>query len=213
MLFRKTTASRLRPIHPSRKGMNSMNGNASSSNTFDTTALPLILIFEGGFTDDPKDRGGRTNKGITQRVYDKYRQLKTLSLSDVAAIADDEVRDIYFNEFWLPSQCDKMPDKIATVVFDSSVNNGQTRSIKTLQRAIGATVDGIIGKETLSKIQTIDSLAMAHDFLTTKENYYRAIVQNDPTQQKFLKGWLRRVSFVRSFIDGSKTLAQIKAAW
>jgi lysozyme family protein len=213
MSFRDPQASRPRLILHSRIGKKSMNQNASSPNAFDTTALPLILIFEGGFTDNPSDRGGRTNKGVTQRVYDKYRQTKNLSVGDVAAIADDEVRDIYFNEFWLPSQCDKMPDKVSTVVFDSSVNNGQTRSIKTLQRAIGATVDGVIGKETLSKITTMDSLTVAHDFLMTKENFYRAIVQNDPTQQKFLNGWLRRVSFLRSFIDGSKTLAQIKAAW
>lgn len=36
-------------------------------------ALPFVLRWEGGFVDDPDDRGGLTNKRVIQRVYDAYR--------------------------------------------------------------------------------------------------------------------------------------------
>ena len=37
-------------------------------------SLQLVLAHEGGFVNHPKDPGGATNKGITQKVYDTYRK-------------------------------------------------------------------------------------------------------------------------------------------
>jgi lysozyme family protein len=106
-----------------------------------------------------------------------------------------------------------MPDKVATVVFDSSVNSGQGRSIKTLQKSVGAHIDGIIGPETISMLKDFDDLVLTTSFLDNKEKFYRAIVANDPTQEEFLGGWLRRVSFLRDFVNGVKTLEQIRKSW
>ena len=106
-----------------------------------------------------------------------------------------------------------MPPKVSTVVFDSSVNCGQARSIMTVQKAIGAKVDGIIGSETLSKIKGLDPTILANSFLDNKVVFYKALVQQDATQQLFLSGWLRRVQFLRDFVNGVKTLGQIKASW
>ncbi len=33
-------------------------------------ALRFVSRWEGGLSDDPNDRGGRTMRGVTQRVYD-----------------------------------------------------------------------------------------------------------------------------------------------
>jgi len=181
--------------------------------TFSTVVLPLTLIFEGGFSDNPSDHGGRTNKGIIQVVYDKYRIKKGLPPADVKDITNDEVRDIYYNDYYLASQCDKMPEKLSVVVFDTSVNSGPGRSIKTLQQAIGAHVDGVIGQETLSKLKSYDPMALANSFLTARNVFYNKIVENDPTQQVFLKGWLRRWGFVRDYVNGVKTLDQIRKEW
>lgn len=180
---------------------------------FESTALPLVLIFEGSFSADPADRGGRTNRGITQTVYDKYRLNKNLSTSDVRNISDMEVADIYLNSYWLPSKCDQMSDKLGLVVFDSSVNNGQGRSIKFLQQSMGIKTDGIIGLETISKMDRVDQDQLANTFLSNRVNFYQAIVNRDPTQTKFLKGWLRRINFLRDFISGVKTLDQIRTTW
>jgi lysozyme family protein len=58
-------------------------------------ALPFILRWEGGFVDDPDDRGGRTNKGVTQAVYQAWRADQGLPGQDVRQINDQEVASIW----------------------------------------------------------------------------------------------------------------------
>ena len=36
-------------------------------------SLPLVLANEGGYVNHPADRGGATNKGVTQASFDVYR--------------------------------------------------------------------------------------------------------------------------------------------
>jgi lysozyme family protein len=180
---------------------------------FDDQALPLILIFEGGFTDDPADKGGATSHGIIQTEYNSYLNKKGLPPQSVKYISDIQVHDIYLNDYWLVAKCDKMPGNFSVAVFDTAVNNGVGRSTITLQRAIGAVPDGIIGPETLSKLAAMDVKTVGNKFLDAKIAFYNACVQHDSTQQKFLGGWLRRVQFVRDYINGVKNLAQIKATW
>ena len=51
-------------------------------------ALAFVLRWEGGFVNDPNDHGGRTNKGVTQRVYDAWRASQGQLAADVAKISD-----------------------------------------------------------------------------------------------------------------------------
>ena len=53
-------------------------------------ALDFVLEVEGGYTNDPVDRGGATNKGILQRVYDRYRKAEGLRPADVRRILNME---------------------------------------------------------------------------------------------------------------------------
>ena len=51
-------------------------------------SLPFILRWEGGFVDHPADRGGATNKGVTQRVYDAWRARQGQAPQSVRLIED-----------------------------------------------------------------------------------------------------------------------------
>ena len=65
-------------------------------------ALKFVLRWEGGFVDHPNDPGGRTNKGVTQKVYDSWRQRQGQPVRDVKAIDDAEVISIYRGDYWVP---------------------------------------------------------------------------------------------------------------
>lgn len=187
--------------------------NLADDKYFDGVALPLVLVFEGLYSDVKNDYGGRTMKGITQKEYDSFRMRQGLSSQSVKDIQDEEVRYIYYHDYWLASSCQVMPQKLAYCVFDTSVNSGLSRSIKILQKSVEVKIDGVLGDETLKKMNTMDSELIYKIFLDNREQRYRDIVAADSTQEKFLSGWLRRVTFIRAFLSGAKTLVQIKKEW
>jgi lysozyme family protein len=111
-------------------------------------AMPFILRWEGGFVDHPNDPGGRTNKGVTQRVYTAWRARRSLPPQDVKFITDAEVKEIYEGDYWLPPRCNQLPTKLDLVQFDTAVNMGVGRAVRFLQGAVGCGVDGQFGPGT-----------------------------------------------------------------
>jgi lysozyme family protein len=99
-------------------------------------ALAFVLKVEGGYTNDPVDRGGATNKGILQRLYDTYRKAEGLRPADVRRILDIEVEEIYRDAYLLEGDCDRMAWPVSLVHFDACVNTGVTQAAKFLQRSV-----------------------------------------------------------------------------
>ena len=106
-------------------------------------ALGFALQWEGGYSNHHSDKGGATNRGITQATYNEYRSNKELKVQSVRNITTKEVYDIYYSMYWLPGKCNVLPDKLAIVHFDWCVNSGVNRGIKTLQQVIHTPCDGI----------------------------------------------------------------------
>ena len=167
------------------------------------TALKFVLAREGGKVDDPHDRGGRTNQGVTQKVYDAYREAHDLPPGDVWDILPAEVAAIYRAGYWDAVRGDDLcaaSPEIALAVFDCAVNSGPGRAIRHLQTALGVTADGGFGPKTLEALH----LAAAQGYprilsrmLAARDVFYRRIVTGDPSQARFLKGWLARVNHLR----------------
>jgi len=156
-------------------------------------ALPVILRFEGGFVDDPIDRGGATNKGITQRTFDAWRVKNRLGKVSVRDITTEEVKDIYYRAYWLAGKCDALPWPASLAHFDASVNHGLRNAAKLLQRAVGATPDGRIGPQTLASVNATPTYKLVDKLLWGRVRFYLKIVKRRPEQIKFLRGWLTRV--------------------
>jgi len=158
------------------------------------------LVFEGGLSNDPADPGGRTYKGVTQRVYDAYRVEKGLPKQDVALMSNDECYDIYEHQYFIPTFAPSVDDiKCAWKMFDIGVNMGVSRSLKFTQSLIGVVADGQFGQKSqdaLKEYQLTDGWAdsMIHSLCTMQTQRYKDLVVANPSLQKFLVGWLRRAS-------------------
>jgi lysozyme family protein len=166
-------------------------------------AIKLILEHEGGYVNDPDDRGGATNFGIIQTTYDSYRKNKELPLQSVKEIEQDEVQEIYYKNYWLDALCDRLPFNLAIVHFDFAVNSGISQAIRTLQRVLKVTVDGQFGPKSFEALGTairdrgVDALVDAYS--SERVAFYITITENRPTNLKFLRGWYKRTCKTRDF--------------
>lgn len=158
-------------------------------------ALARVLLFEGGKVDDPADAGGRTNQGVTQRIYDSWRDAHLLARQDVFLITADEVKEIYCARFWIPSHADSLNWPLNLILFDCAVNSGPVQAQKLLQRAARSVPqDGIIGPKTLASIQVQNIRQLCQRFLLERVFFYNHLDEGHPEWTKFLTGgWLKRI--------------------
>jgi uncharacterized protein (TIGR02594 family) len=158
-------------------------------------SLARILEFEGGYTDDPFDPGGPTNKGVTLAVYaafkgetldgGSYERIK----AELKRIPDPVVARIYRERYWQPAACARLPPALAHFHFDCAVNQGVGGAARMLQMALDVTVDGIIGPITLraAEIEAVpDTLAR---YAEIRRRRYRSLRHF----WRFGRGWLSRV--------------------
>lgn len=160
--------------------------------------LTFTLQQEGGYSDNPADHGGATQYGITQGTYDYYRITRGYPQQPVSNISFVEASAIYLADYWQPSECDQLPVPVDLCVFDTAVNCGPSRAIKMLQAAVGTTQDGIIGGGTLAATNAMTPVAVATQYCDEREQYYRDIVAQQPSQAQFLNGWINRVNALRA---------------
>jgi len=150
--------------------------------------IDRILKREGGNVDDPDDLGGETHFGITMPFASQWRIPWPPTLDDARA---------GYRRMLAGTKIDQIPDYATfDLVADCAVNHGDSRAAKWFQIALGVAADGIIGPNTLLAAQ--NRIAVWHrvfaTVLTERLHFYAAICVNDPTQLKFLVGWINRAT-------------------
>ena len=159
--------------------------------------LDHLLKLEGGYVDHVSDRGGATNMGVTQRVYDQWRLKRGLLTQPVIEMTRAEAELIYWEEYWVPARCEEIPAEVRGIHFDLAVNSGVVRAIKTLQACLGVKADGVIGPKTLAALLASPGPLLKAVYVNQRLKWYASIVNRDRSQRVFLLGWVNRlVEFV-----------------
>jgi len=156
--------------------------------------LKLVLVHEGGKVDDPRDPGGRTNQGVTQRTFDAYLSVRHQQHRDVFTLTDAERDEIYQIQYWNKTQSTSLPDGVDYVVFDAAVHSGPAQAAKWLQRAVGSNPDGVIGERTVAAVYASRNIA---DIINSVCDQRLTMMKRLPTWKTYGKGWTRRVEEVR----------------
>jgi lysozyme family protein len=173
-------------------------------------SLEFVLQYEGGFVNHPFDKGGPTNLGITLQTLKEYYKLYNygdfnndgeIDINDIILLNSiDKVEPIYKNFYWDKMKLDNFPSGIDFLMFDFGVNSGPKNATKILQRSLNRIqtieVDGILGSQTLKRVNKTPVDILVENMLQERNLFYRKIVSNDPTQQVFLKGWINRLNNV-----------------
>lgn len=167
-------------------------------------ALKRTSEYEGGYSDDPDDKGGQTNLGITHKTYAEAvrRGIVKENPEGVKGLTGRQAKKIYRGLYWDALKLDQVDDpKVAAEIFDTAVNAGVSKSAKIVQRvlqALGEDLkrDGVIGPVTLGAINEWtkkNSKGFFRLLNALQGAFYVEIVENDSTQAKYLLGWMKRV--------------------
>jgi len=173
---------------------------------------------EGGYVNDPDDKGGETYKGIARKFHPEWPGWGIIDSSknaynfktmlDKNITLQDQVRSFYYIEFWNKIGGESIPDQaIAEEMYDNAVNMGVATANKYLQRALNIlncnqkhyadiTVDGSIGPKTSSAFQACLAKVGSKMLLSVINGYqmkhYIELMEKDPVNEKYI-GWFKRV--------------------
>jgi lysozyme family protein len=161
------------------------------------TSFTRVMQSEGGYVWDRDDAGGETNHGVTIGAWGAYLG-RAIQPGEMKALTLATVKPFYRSMYWDKVKGDELPVGVDYAVFDFAVNAGVTRAAKFLQRAVGAVDDGVIGPGTLALVSKNTPGKLLELFANQKEAFYNTLAERNPTQQKFLKGWMNRVASVQT---------------
>lgn len=163
------------------------------------------LGYEGGYSNDPNDSGGKTRWGISQRAFPTI---------DIENLTRERAIEIYKEAFWDPLKLDQVKDiDVAAEIFDTNVNSPNKVAARIAQRCLNACgenlkVDGVICPATLAALN--QWAVKDKEFILTLLNIcqgarYINLCEVDPAHpdpfkaqanarkmRTFLRGWIRK---------------------
>lgn len=148
-----------------------------------------IIEREGGskMTNDPADKGGRTMYGIAERSNpEAWKDGK---------VTEQEAREIYLQKYVVNPGFHTIPpshSKIQALLVDWGVNSGPVIATKHLQKVLGVEDDGVFGPQTLAALVAKDVRLINTELVIARVQMISRIVVKNPSQVKFLNGWLNR---------------------
>jgi len=148
-----------------------------------TQAMKFTSKWEGFFSNDKADPGGKTKYGVSDKAdgtIDGMIDLDRDGTGDVAveALITEQALKYYMDYYWTPAGCDALELPMAIAVFDTAVNCGVSRAKRWLRQT-----------------------ANRKEFITKRREYYYEIIENRPTFSKFKNGWLNRLNDLTKYTD------------
>jgi lysozyme family protein len=164
--------------------------------------FPSIIKSEGSvYENDPTDTGGCTKFGIILQTLKDYKfdvnKDGVFTCEDVKALTVEDAKTIYKKMYWDYFKADSIKNQsLAEYIVDGAINQGKGTIAKYIQDIIGVTADGLVGNKTIEAINNYNSKELFDKLKAKREEKYHKIVANNPSQNKFLKGWLNRLNCI-----------------
>jgi len=173
-------------------------------------AFDITMGIEGGYSNDAQDPGGETYRGISRRFFPSWPGWALIDKSGPGAVGLDPLTESFYKQnFWDRFSGDDLPPEVAAEMFDSAVNCGVGTAAKWLQRALNllnrdgkdypeVVEDGGIGPATLRSLQALVNMEGTEVLLKVlnilQGAHYLEIMQKSPSQERWARGWLKRVA-------------------
>ena len=175
-------------------------------------AYDITMQNEGGYCNDPHDRGGETWRGIARNFWGKWAgwqivdHVKSTHPAGLnqALGANTElaslVLEFYKKNFWDCLSLDDLKcQQTGNQLFDIAVNMGTGTAAKFLQSAINALIansfpaDGIIGAKTIEAANNVKMQPLYDGISSLRRQRYEQIIAKNPSQAIFKNSWFSRI--------------------
>jgi lysozyme family protein len=158
-----------------------------------------VLKLEGGYVNHPNDKGGPTKYGVILSTWKQYGYDKDgdgdIDVDDLKVITEKDAKGVAKKIFWDYFQADKIHNQsLAEIIVDWGYASCRVNAAKKVQVILGVKADGIPGKETLKAINQQNASHLFEKIKEARKEHIERIVQVDPTQQVFYKGWMNRIN-------------------
>lgn len=156
--------------------------------------LAEILAHEKGFVNDPNDRGGATNFGITAVTLGAWRRLgRQATIAEVQHLQPAEAKNIYRAQYVTPF--DVVPfDELKANLVDAGVMSGVFEVKKILQAILGVPADGVFGPRTTAAMAVLPWRLVNASLVAARVKLYVQLVDERPQDLEFFHGWCKRAS-------------------
>lgn len=160
--------------------------------------IPILKAQEGGYVNNPNDKGGPTNMGITLAEFQSYYGADK-TVDDLKAITDEQWLPIVKKEYWDCMQADLITDQqVAVAIVDFGFNSGQGTAVMKVQAILGISpTTGFLGNITLNKINIAEASVLCNAICDSRDAYDTNYAEKVPAEAQFLPDWLRRTNSLR----------------
>ena len=177
-------------------------------NIIDT--ITALIQREGGYSNNPDDKGGETIWGITIATAKAFGYT-----GDMASMTQQTARDIYAQRYWRQPRFDDVAlvsAPVAEEMLGTGVNMGTGTAGKFLQRALNVlnqgdktypnvSIDGAVGSMTLAALKAFlaargkaGETVLVRMLNAQQSVRYIELAEANSTQESFEYGWqLNRV--------------------
>jgi len=186
-------------------------------------AFDITLAHEGGYDNDPDDAGGETYKGVARKYYPTWAGWAIIDAAKEEPnfpdclkdniVLDSMIREFYRINYWNRFDGDGLSEQLlANELFDTGVNMGVSRAVEFLQKALNVLnrngklyddigEDGKFGNDTITALSaylSTDSVNLLLKIMNVLQGmHYIEYARKSPTQEKYMRGWMQRVEFIK----------------
>lgn len=180
--------------------------------------IASVINLEKGYVNDPDDRGGETNFGITIAVAKENEAFLRKNFKwdgTVRNLTKPMATAIYEKKYWAALKLDdvyNISPLLADKLFDISVNMGTKRAGMWLQQALNAfnrkakdykdiVADGVVGAKTIEALEHLIKIRgnkeatrnLLKALLSFQGVHYINVSLDNPDNETFTWGWYNRL--------------------
>lgn len=181
---------------------------------------PIVAKWEGGYVNDPIDRGGSTNMGVTIGTWKIYGYDKNgdgkIDEKDIKMLSKMDFKYI-LQKYWDKWKADQIINQsVANILVDWYWMSGKWGIIIPQRDVLKVAADGIVGPKTIAAVNAQDPEKLFNAIKSARIKFYNDIVaksikdyekkigrkstqgeQLKNTQMKYFRGWINRLNDIK----------------